>query len=123
MIETPPIGHSAPGEHLREAAAAVLARYPSAPATETEAAIAMLALWAIDAVEGAQISASEADSLFTLLDIAIDETDAGPELSDSVTQLMLEGLTLHDQGTPFGADLARMRSLALGILRADRSDD
>lgn len=121
MIETKQSGHSARSQHLRDAAAAVLARYQSAPAAESESAIAVLALWAIDAVENGHVSVAEADSVFTLLDVEIDETESGPELSDSTTQLLLEGMTLHDQGTPFGADLTRMRSLAFGILRADRS--
>jgi hypothetical protein len=37
---------------IHQAAEAVLAHYRSAPAVETERAIAMLALWALDAIEG-----------------------------------------------------------------------
>ena len=120
MIETQPTGRETPGQYLREAAAALLARYPSATAAETESAIAMLALWALDAIEGGQLPPAEADSVFTMLDVEIDETGAGPDLSESVTQLLLDGMALHDWGTPFSPDVHRMRALALGILKTVR---
>lgn len=118
MIEATQAERATPGQHLRETAEALLARYPSAPATETEAAIAVLALWAIDAVEDGRLPAREADSVFTLLDVEIDESASGPDLSEHAAQLLLEGMTLHDHGTQFSADLDRMRSLAFGILKA-----
>lgn len=118
MIEATLADSATPGQHLREAAEALLARYPSAPASETEAAIAELALWAVRAVECGQLPAADADSVFTLLDIELDESVSGPELSDTTTQLVLEGMTLHDWGGQFSADLEHMRSLAFGILKA-----
>jgi len=118
MIETKPAGRPTPGQNLRGAAEALLARYPAAPAAETEAAIAVLALWALDAVESGTLPATEADSVFTLLDIELDEAKTGPDLSESTSQLVLEGMTLHDWGTPFSADLDHMRALAFGILRS-----
>ena len=117
MIEATPAERATPGQRLRETAEALLARYPAAPAAETESALAVLALWAIDAVEDGRLPAADADSVFTLLDVEIDESASGPDLSERATQLLLEGMTLHDQGTEFSADLSRMRSLAFGILR------
>ena len=102
---------------IHQAAEAVLARYRSAPAVETERAIAMLALWALDAVQGGLISPVDADEVFTLLDTEIGETKGGPELSEDAAQLLLEGMALHDWGTEFSADVTRLRSLAFSILR------
>lgn len=104
------------GIHL--AVQSVLDRYRAAPAIETERAIAMLALWALDALEGGRLSPQEADEVFTVLDVEIGEARDGPELSDDAAQLLLEGMAFHDWGTEFSADPARVRSLALSILRA-----
>jgi hypothetical protein len=102
---------------IHQAAEAVLMHYRLAPAVETERAIAMLALWALDAVEGGRLSAHDADEVFTLLDTEIGETKGGPELSEDAAQLLIEGMTLHDWGTTFSADPDRMRSLAFSILQ------
>lgn len=101
---------------LDRAASAVLARYTSASAHETEAAIGLLALWALDAIEAGRIAPNDADSVFTRLDVALDEAPAGPELSDDLQQLLLEAMTFHDWGTEFSADPARLRELAFAIL-------
>jgi hypothetical protein len=103
---------------IHQVAEAVLAHYRAAPAAETERAIAMLALWALDAIEGGRISAQDADEVFTLLDTEIGETKDGPDLSEDAAQLLLEGMALHDWGTAFSADAARIRSLAFSILQA-----
>lgn len=103
---------------IRHVAEAVLARYPSASAAETETAIAVLALWALDAIEAGRLSPRDADQVFTLLEVETSEAPGGPELSDTVDQLMIEGMSLHDWGTAFAGDIGRMRSLALAILQA-----
>jgi hypothetical protein len=103
---------------IRQAAEAILTRYPAAPASETEAAIAVLALWTLEAVEAGRLSPQDADQVFTLLDVEIGEMPGGPELSEDAAQLMLEGMSLHDWGTEWSADPGRMRSLALSILHA-----
>jgi len=100
---------------IRHVAEAVLARYPAA---ETETAIAVLALWALDAVEAGRLSPQDADQVFTLLEVEMSEAQGGPDLSDTVDQLLLEGMALHDWGTAFAADTGRIRSLALTVLQA-----
>ena len=102
---------------IHQAAKAVLARYRSAPAVETERAIAMLALWALDAIEGGRLSPPDADEVFTLIDTEIGETRGGPELSDDAAQILIEGMAFHDWGTEFSTDAARLRSLALSVLQ------
>jgi hypothetical protein len=77
----------------------------------------MLALWALDAIEGGWLSPLDADEVFTLIDTEIGETEGGPELSDDLSQILVEGMALHDWGTEFSADVARLRSLAFSILR------
>jgi hypothetical protein len=59
----------------------------------------------------------DADEVFTLIDTEIGETEGGPELSDDLSQILVEGMALHDWGTEFSADVARLRSLAFSILR------
>lgn len=118
MIGAQPAERGTPGQHLREAAEALLDRYPTAPAAETESAIAMFTLWALDAVEVGHLVPADADALFTLLDDEIDDERTGPVLSDSIAQLLFDGMTLHDWGTPFAPDVNQMRDLALSILRA-----
>lgn len=102
---------------IQQATEAVLTHYRTAPASETERAIALLALWALDTIEVGRLSPQEADRVFTLLDVEIGETKGGPDLSEDADQLLLEGMTLHDWGTEFSADPERMRSLAFSILQ------
>lgn len=53
-------------------AAKVLAeRYSAAPPRETEAAIAVLALWALDAVETGRMDRHQANAVFTMLRSAL----------------------------------------------------
>ena len=103
---------------IQQAAEALLARYRSAPAAQTEATLALVALWALDAIEAGRLQPVEADRVFTMLDVEIDETTGGPLLSDDAHQLMLEGMALHDWGTAFSADPGRMRDLAFALLKA-----
>jgi hypothetical protein len=115
VITTSPTPAAASIRHVAEA---LLARYPSAPAAETETAIAVLALWALDAIDAGRLAPQDADQIFTLLEVETSEARGGPELSDTLDQLMLEGMALHDWGTVFAGDTGRMRSLALAILQA-----
>ena len=103
---------------LAWAAEALLARYRSAPAVETEAGIALLALWALDAVEAGRLPPVEADAVFTMLDVEISEAKDGPELSETADQLLFEGMLFHDWGTPYAAEPDLVRRLAFGILGA-----
>ena len=101
---------------FQRAADAITAQYRSVPAVATERAIAVLALWAADAIAAGRLAPKDADTTFVLLDVAIENPPAGPELSDDTTQLLLEAMTLHDWGTEFSADLDELRRLAFGIL-------
>lgn len=106
---------------IRRAAEALLVRYPSVPASETETAIAVLALWTLGAVESGQLAPADADRVFTLLDVRLDEVEGGPELSEDVAQLILEGEHFHHWGDAWGPDPADLRRLAFAILAGARS--
>lgn len=101
---------------FQRAADAISAQYRTAPAIATERAIAMLALWAADAIAAGRLAPKHADTMFVHLDVAIENPPAGPELSEDTTQLLLEAMTLHDWGTEFSADLDELRRLAFAIL-------
>src|SRR5580765_4910190 len=100
------------------AADAIADQYRTSPASTTERAVAMLALWAADAIAAGRLAPKDADTTFVLLDVAIENPPAGPELSDDTSQLLLEAMTLHDWGTEFSADLDELRRLAFSILGA-----
>ena len=100
---------------LRKAAEAVVARYSTAPSHATETALAVLALWALDAVEADRLTPQEANSIFVLLDIGIGDRP-GPELSDQVQQRVLEGEHFHHHGEEWGPDADQLRALAFAIL-------
>ncbi len=108
-------------EDIRRAAEALLTRYPSAPASETETAIAVLTLWALGAVEGGHLAPADADRVFTMLDVRLGEIDDGPELSDAVSDLILEGEHFHHWGEEWGPDAGDLRRLAFSVLTDVRS--
>ena len=101
---------------IGQAADAILAQYRTSPITATERAIAMLALWATDAIAAGRLAPLAADATFTHLFVEISNPPAGPETSDDADQLLLECMSLHDWGTEFSADLAEIRRLAFVIL-------
>jgi hypothetical protein len=103
---------------LDRAAEAIIGQYRSAPAVATEHAIALLALWAADAIAAGRLAPKDADATFVRLDVATHNPPAGPELSDDADQLLHEAMTLDDWGTEFSADLDELRRLAFAILRA-----
>ena len=113
MIDT-----AAPIDNLRHTARLLFERYRTAPAHETETAIAVLSLWALESVEAGRLDPNDADHVFTMLEVKIGEVPDGPELSDDTDQLLLECMTLHDWGTQFSADPAEIRRLAFAILGA-----
>lgn len=102
---------------LDRAAGAIVEQYRSVPAIATEHAIALLALWAADAIAAGRLAPKDADATFVRLDVQINNPPAGPELSDDTDQLLHEAMTLDDWGTEFSADLDELRRLAFAILR------
>lgn len=109
---------AAPGD-IRTVAATIAARYVQAPARETEAAIAVLALWTLDAVEAGRMTREEATDVFTTLDVSIGDERSGPDLSEQAHELLLEGGWFHDEAIGRGPDPAYFRQLAFAILRQD----
>jgi hypothetical protein len=100
------------------AAEAITEQYRSVPAVATDQAIAMLALWAADAIEAGRLAPLDADRAFVNLYVDVGNPPAGPELSDDTDELLMEAITLDDWGTEFSADLGEMRRLAFSILGA-----
>ena len=84
-----------------------------------EAAIAGLALWVLDCVEGQRIRPELADEAFTLLVVHLGDHGRLPPLGAETEELLLEGQHLHHWRESVGADLDLMRRLAAQIL--DRS--
>jgi hypothetical protein len=103
---------------FQQAARAVVDRYRTSPAVATDRALALLALWAADAIAAGRLAPTDADATFTRVFVDLGNPPAGPDLSDDADQLLLEGMTLHDWGTEFSADLEELRRLAFSILQA-----
>jgi hypothetical protein len=119
---TTSVKRSAPNA-IGQAARAIVRSYPSAPAGQTAAAIALLALWTLDAVEHNGISREEADRVFSELDVGIGDEPSGPELPEDVYQLVTEGEAFHHYGDEWGTNPAFFRELALSILRTGTGHD
>jgi hypothetical protein len=91
------------------------------PATRGEAgaveiALAEMSATILERIEKGKLSPQKADDYFSYLDMFLDEkTDV--DLSDDAKALIMEGLHLHDWGTPFAPDLPAMRELVGRILR------
>ena len=109
-------------DDIRSVAATIAARYVQAPARESEAAIAVLALWTLDAVEAGRMTREEATDVFTSLDVRIGDDPAGPDLSEQAYELLLEGGWLHDEAIGWGPDPSHFRRLAFSILRQDAGE-
>ena len=105
---------------IRSAADEIAARYGAASIEETEATLAVLALWALDAVASGRLPREEADRIFFRLDERIG-TAPGAELSDEARDLLFDGMTFHDWGERFGPDPDEVRRLALQILGRTRA--
>jgi hypothetical protein len=105
-------------EAISRAGDAIIAQYRTSPASTTEHAIALLALWAADAIGAGRLAPLDADKAFVKLYVAIGNPPAGPDLSDDTDQLLMEAMTLDDWGTEFSADLGEMRRLAFSVLGA-----
>ena len=105
---------------MAQAAQTVIDQYPTSPAVATDRALAMLALWAADAISAGRLAPAEADATFTRMFVALGDVRDGPDLSEDADQLLLEAMTLHDWGTEFSADLDELRRLAFTILQSTK---
>lgn len=103
---------------LQQAAQIVIEQYRVSPAVATDRALALLALWAADAIAAGRLAPAEADATFTQVFVTIGDMRDGPDLSSETDQLLHEGMLLHDWGTECSADLDELRRLAFGILSA-----
>lgn len=103
---------------IQQATDAIIAQYRASPAVATERAIALLTLWAADAIAAGRLAPKDADAAFVRLEVELSNPPVGPELSEDTDQLLLEGMALDDWGTEFSADLNELRRLAFAILQA-----
>lgn len=81
-----------------------------------EAAVAKLALDVCDRVEQGTLGIREADSYFTLIDLHVSDHHPGVVLSQTLRDILFEGMILHDYGKDFGANLQVMRQRSKEIL-------
>jgi hypothetical protein len=107
-----------PAADLEAAATAIVARYRSVPAHETEAAVALLALWTLDALDGGRITPDDVSTLLTGVWVAVSDPPSGPDLSEHAHDLLEEGGWLHDEAIGEAPDRARLRALAHAVLSA-----
>lgn len=106
---------------VRRAAEAIADRHATASAGETDAAVAVLALWALDAINAARLSHEDATASLTTLWARVTDRQSGPGVSDDTHELLLEGGWLHDDAIDRAPDLLEIRRLAVGILRGRRA--
>ena len=100
------------------AADAIAAHYLSAPARETDVSVALLTLWALDAIEAGRLSMDDASTIFTQLWSDVTEQQDGLDLAAEADELLFDGGWLHDETIGAAPDRARLRHLAHLILTA-----
>jgi hypothetical protein len=100
------------------AADAIAAHYPSAPARETDVAVALLTLWALDAIEAGRLSENDASTIFTQLWSDVTDHKDGPDLAPEADELLFDGGWLHDEAIGAAPDRGNLRRLAHTILSA-----
>ena len=74
--------------------------------------IAKLALEVCEGIKNKTLTPKRADDYFTLLDLYLDDNYPDLELGEVLGDLLFEGMSLHDLGESYGADLDVMRELA-----------
>jgi hypothetical protein len=107
---------ASPLTDLKAAASAIAARYRTVSAHETETAVALLVLWALDALDSARITAADATAIVTALWVSITDLPSGPDLSETIHELLEESTWLHDEAIGQAPDHAALRHVAHGIL-------
>jgi hypothetical protein len=105
-------------DELEAAAGAIAERYPAAPPRETDIAVALLALWTLDALDAGRLSEDDASMIWTHLWVGITDRRDGPDLADPTDELLLEGGWFHDEAIGAAPDRGQLRTLARQILGA-----
>jgi hypothetical protein len=103
---------------LETAAGAIVERYPTAPAQETDTAVALLALWTLDALDAGRIADDDASVIWTRLWAGITDRRDGPDLAEGTDELLMESGWLHDEALGMAPDRGYLRALAWQILGA-----
>lgn len=83
---------------------------------EAERKIARLGLKLCADVELDKANSLMADQCFTLLSIYVGDNFPDFKFSKAIDSLIFEGMTLHDFGKSYGADIALMKKLAREFL-------
>jgi hypothetical protein len=107
---------ASPLTDLTAAASAIAARYRVVSAHETETAVALLVLWALDALDSARITPDDATAIVTALWVGITDRPPGPDLSEATHELLEESTWLHDEAIGQAPDHDELRQVARGIL-------
>lgn len=63
-------------------------------------------------VESKELKPDVADKHFTLIDLYVSDNFPNIQVDDKIEKITHEGMTLHDLGEDFGANLSLMKSLA-----------
>lgn len=88
---------------------------------EAEKEIAKLAIDICDLIEKKGIQLKKADDYFTVINIYVGDNLPKFKFNKDISDLIFEGMLLHDYGTKHGADLSLMRRLANKKLEEDKA--
>lgn len=103
-------------DEIAAVAMAIVERYPKVPTRETDTAVALLALWTLDALDAGHLSKDDASTIWTQMWVDITDSPDGGELSAEADDLLMEGGWLHDDHIGAAPDHARLRLLARTLL-------
>ena len=74
--------------------------------------------WALrlsDAVEKGLMTSQKADDCFTLLMLYLEESPIDIQFDEETSELIFEGMHLHDTGRPYGTTLDIIKKLAMRL--------
>jgi hypothetical protein len=83
---------------------------------EAKREIAKLALKVYEGIKNGALTPRQADDYFSLLDLYLDDNYPDLDLGEVVGDLLFEGISLHDLGESYSADLEIIRELAQEII-------
>lgn len=112
MLAEPPNRATEVSDTIRTFVAAL----ENASTRDVETVLAFLALQMLRRVTEGHLAASDADQLFTLIDVHLTDRGRFDSLSPEATDLIVEGHHFHHWGEPFGPDPAEIQRLAGAIL-------